>query len=279
MAYIESLLSKLEQWKDLDRFSGPLAAKVESAVSPKCVRNLLSGKTLGHPLHPALVAVPIGAWGTAAVLDVCGYDDAADAAVATGLLGAVPTAAAGLHDWSFTMGAERRVGLVHAAANSAATLLYVGSLVSRRTGRRGLGRCLSLAGFGLVSAAGFLGGHLSYAQGVGVNRAGWREPAEQWADVGHLDDYDDGAPTVVEVDGEPVMVLRDGDEILALHNTCTHLGGPLAEGELHDGCVVCPWHGSEFDLRTGAVRAGPASVRQPRYEAEVSDGHVRLRAA
>ncbi|GHC99982.1 Rieske 2Fe-2S domain-containing protein [Zhihengliuella salsuginis] len=279
MASIESLLSKLEQWKELDRWSGPLAAKVEAAVSPKPVRNLLGGKSLGHPLHPALVAVPIGAWGTAAVLDVCGYDDAADAAVATGILGALPTAAAGLHDWSYTMGAERRVGFVHAAANSAATLLYVGSLVSRWAGHRGLGRCLSFAGLGLVGAAGFLGGHLSYVQGVGVNRAGWREPAEAWVDVGHLDDYDDGAPTVVEVDGEPVMVLRDGDEIRALHNTCSHLGGPLAEGELRDGCVVCPWHGSEFDLRTGAVQAGPASVPQPRYEAEVSDGHVRLRAA
>lgn len=279
MTYIGSLLARVEQWKDLDRWSGPLANKVEAAVSGNTLGDLLSGRRLGHPLHPALVAVPLGAWGTAAVLDVCGYDDAADTAVATGLLGAVPAAAAGLHDWSYTMGAERRVGFVHAVGNSAATTLYLGSLLSRRAGHRRLGRLLSFAGLGLVGAAGYLGGHLSYVQGVGVNRAGWREPAETWVEVGRLDDFADGELAVVEVDGEPVVILRDGDGIRALHNTCSHLGGPLAEGEVRDGCIVCPWHGSTFDVGTGAVEAGPASVPQPRYEAEVSDGAVRLRSA
>ncbi|GAA3712819.1 hypothetical protein GCM10022377_28220 [Zhihengliuella alba] len=279
MNYLEPLLSKLEKWKDLDRVAEPLASKVGAVLSPAPIRNLLGGKHLGHPLHPALIAVPLGAYGMAAVLDACGQDQAADTAVATGLLGSVPAVATGLHDWSYTQGAERRVGVVHAAANSVASVLYLASLLSRRAGHRGLGRCLSFAGLGVVSASGFLGGHLSYVQGVGVNRAGTPERTEHWVDVGRLEDFDDGAPVVVDVDGEPVMVLRTGGRVRALHNTCSHLGGPLAEGDVRDGCIVCPWHGSAFDLDSGAVDTGPASVPQPRYEAMVSDGHVRLRPA
>ena len=57
------------------------------------------------------------------------------------------------------------------------------------------------------------------------------------------------------------------------------LGGPLDEGEREGDTVVCPWHGSRFDLCTGEVRGGPAVYPQPRYEARVRAEKVEIRAA
>jgi nitrite reductase/ring-hydroxylating ferredoxin subunit len=74
------------------------------------------------------------------------------------------------------------------------------------------------------------------------------------------------------------MLVRAGGRIHALANTCSHLGGPLCEGTLHEGGVVCPWHGSRFDLETGEVLDGPAVFPAPRFETRVRDGRIELRA-
>jgi uncharacterized membrane protein len=112
----------------LSILSGPLARTVGRAVRPRVVRNLLSGTYLGHPLHPVLTDLPIGAWVMSALLDAAGgpaAEGAADLLVAAGVVAAVPTAAAGLNDWSDTSGPETRVGLVHAAVNTTALSLYL----------------------------------------------------------------------------------------------------------------------------------------------------------
>ncbi len=64
---------------------------------------------------------------------------------------------------------------------------------------------------------------------------------------------------------------------MALADRCTHRGAPLHEGEVKEGCVICPWHDSVFDLRDGSVRSGPASRPQPVFDVQVSDGRVRVR--
>ena len=81
----------------------------------------------------------------------------------------------------------------------------------------------------------------------------------------------------VEVDGVPVLLARTrAGEVCALASTCTHLGGPLAEGSREGDTVTCPWHGSRFDLRTGAVVEGPAVFVQPRLEARVRDDRIEV---
>lgn len=65
----------------------------------------------------------------------------------------------------------------------------------------------------------------------------------------------------------------------AIANTCTHLGGPLAEGKREGDTVICPWHGSRFDPGTGDVLGGPAVYPEPRYEARVRAGKIEVRAA
>src|SRR5699024_12483460 len=85
-------------------------------------------------------------------------------------------------------------------------------------------------------------------------------------------------PVRVDLEGQPLVVVRATFAVHALGAVCPHLGGPLDEGELTDGCLVCPLHGSEFDVTTGAVVRGPATVPQPRYEARIEDGRVQVRA-
>jgi uncharacterized membrane protein len=168
MPALEVLADRVEQADALDG----VAAKVQGLIRrvlPPAAQDLLRGGPLGHPLHPALVAVPIGAWTSALVLDLTGERSAAGKLTAIGCLAALPTAAAGAADWVNTSGAARRTGLVHAAVNDAALMTYVLSWRARRRGRGIRGIMLSLAGGGLLSLGGWLGGHLAYSQGVGVD--------------------------------------------------------------------------------------------------------------
>lgn len=140
-----------------------VAQRVAPRGSPR--RDVLSGAWLGHPLHPALTDVTVGAWTSALVLDLLPgrrWRPAADALVAIGVLSALPTAVTGLTDWSSLGTSGRRTGVVHAAANLVATGLYVRSLGARLRGRRIRGVAWGLAGATAATAGGFLGGHLAY---------------------------------------------------------------------------------------------------------------------
>lgn len=166
------------------------------------------------------------------------------------------------------------------AANVVALALYGVSPAARRTGRRGLGRGLGLAGFGVTSAAGYLGGHLSYGRGVGVNNAFLQHRPDDWRSTTKLAELSDGKPQRVDVGDATVLLVRQGDTVHAIGGRCSHAGGPLDEGDINaDSCTVtCPRHQSEFRLDTGAVVHGPASVPQPAYETRIVNGHVEVRA-
>jgi nitrite reductase/ring-hydroxylating ferredoxin subunit/uncharacterized membrane protein len=254
---------------------------VQRLVAPTPVRNLLSGTNLGHPLHPMLTDVPIGAWVLAAMLDAVGgpkSEKAADLLVGAGIVAAVPTAASGINDWSDTAGRDTRVGLVHAAANTTALSAFAASLVARTLGRRQLGKSLGLLGCGVLAVGGYLGGHLSYVRGVNVNRTAYENRPREWTRAASDSDLAEGSPTRVEVGGAPVLLVREAGRTYALSAVCSHMGGPLEEGQLRDGCVVCPWHGSTFRLADGYIVRGPASTPQPRYETRLIDGWIEVRA-
>lgn len=279
---LDSLVKAVEQFDLLDGVASSLAKAVGKAVSPKPVRNLLSGTYIGHPLHPVLTDLPIGAWSMAALLDLAGgraSEPAADALVVVGIATAVPTAAAGLNDWSDTTGKVRRTGLVHAVANSTALCLYVASAMARRSGNRGLGKTLGLAGFGLMTAGGFLGGHLTYADAVNVNKTADRTGPSEWTAVLDDDAMSDGDRRTVEVRGVRLLLHRSAGTIHALDAVCTHMGGPLEKGQIENGCVICPWHGSTFRLADGTIVRGPATRPEPAYETRTRDGRIEVRRA
>jgi nitrite reductase/ring-hydroxylating ferredoxin subunit/uncharacterized membrane protein len=275
-----SIVDAIERLDQLDGLASSLAKLVGRAVQPRPVRNLLSGTVIGHPLHPILTDLPIGAWSMAAFLDTLGgkaSEPAADMLVSVGIATAVPTAAAGLNDWSDTQGKERRTGLIHAAANSAALCLYTSSAVARAAGNRGAGKALGLAGFGILMFGGYLGGHLSYANAVNVNKTAGREGPSEWTPVlGHTE-LSDGEHRKVEADGITMLLYRSGMSIQALDSVCSHMGGPLEEGTIAEGCVTCPLHGSTFRLADGSIVRGPARDRQPSYDARIHNGQIEVR--
>jgi len=159
----------------LETLADTLQAKVNDLLAhvPEPVLAALHGQTIGHPLHPLLVHLPIGGWLIAGMLDALPAREAqsgADLAMLLGTLGAVGTITTGVVDWSTTRGHARRTGMVHALLNDAAFLLYGASLLSRHSGHRALGKKLSGGGLALSMIGAFLGGQLVYRHGLGVRR-------------------------------------------------------------------------------------------------------------
>jgi nitrite reductase/ring-hydroxylating ferredoxin subunit/uncharacterized membrane protein len=251
--------------------------------SGRTVKDALHGVWLGHPVHPALTDVPIGAWTTALVFDTLeasgtrGFARAADAAIAVGLVGAVGAAITGLTDWSETDGRAKRVGLTHGLLNITAAGLYGASLWFRRRGRRRQGRGFAFAGYSAVMASAYLGGNLVYDQQIGVDRSAHASVPEGFTRVASLADVPENQPVRVMADRTPVLLVRRGTTIRAIAETCSHLSGPLAEGRLDGNTIQCPWHGSTFCIDDGSVVRGPATHPQPVYEARVRDGGIEIR--
>lgn len=275
-----SVVNAIERFDRLDGVASSLARIVGQAVQARPIRNFLSGTYIGHPLHPVLTDLPIGAWSMAALLDTFGGTEserAADMLVCVGIATAVPTAAAGLNDWSDTQGKSRRTGLVHGAANATALCLHTASAVARATGRRGLGKALGKAGLGFLMFGGFLGGHLTYTNAVNVNKTAGRNGPSEWQPVLGEGELPDGERRKVEVGNVSLLLHRSGAMLYAVDSVCNHMGGPLDQGKIADGCVTCPWHGSTFRLEDGSIVRGPASHPQPAYETRVNEGQIEVR--
>ncbi len=240
-------------------------------------RELLSGSDLGHPAHPALVSAPIGCFTSAMLADLAGAHEAARKLIGAGVLSALPTAATGLSDWVDTAGAERRVGFLHLSANFVAVSLYAASWRARRRGAKWRGQALSLAGAMVMAVAGWLGGHLAHAMGVGVDTTAFDGGPTDWTEIARPGDSPGNRALAA---GIAVAVLEDdGGTPHVLADRCSHRGGPLSEGEVGHGCVTCPWHGSQFDLVDGHVVRGPASTPQPVYEVQVTGDGTEVRRA
>lgn len=280
---LRQMLSRLEQARSLDAISDKLQRTVMDVIRPQGLRDVLHGTWLGHPLHPVLVQMPVGAFSSAAVLDLIpGGRRAATTLIAVGAASAVPAMAAGLTDWSEMPKDRRRVGLVHAAGNTLALGLYLGSLAARLSGHTARGKALAFAGLSVAGGSAYLGGHLSYAQGAGMSHAApdvARLP-EEWTAVGELAALPDGKPAVRHIDDVPILLYRQGGRVTAMIERCSHLGGPLGEGDVvgsgPEACVVCPWHGSTFRLADGAAVHGPAGNDQPLLRSRVVGGLVEV---
>jgi uncharacterized membrane protein len=171
------ITDRVEALSSLDAPSATVGGLVRGAIRPGPLKDALQGTWMGHALHPLLTDMVIGTWTSGLLLDLTG-GGGGDRLVAAGIAFSVPTALTGATDWADVEDREpaaRRVGLVHALANVGALGLQVASLAARGRGRRGRGVALSLAANGLLGVSGYLGGHLSYVQRVGV---GAREPGD-----------------------------------------------------------------------------------------------------
>lgn len=248
--------------------------------APKALKDLLYGTWLGHPLHPFLTDVSIGGWTTSMAMDLIGEQRASDLALKMGTLSAGATAITGAAQWYDATNDDepRRLGVLHAQLNSAALAFYIASWILRDQDRRTAGLATAWVGHTLVTASGYIGGHLTYNLGIGVDRNITTPTLDDWVDTGLAEgDLIAGTLHRIEVEGTPVMVLKDGPYIRAASPVCTHLAGPLDEGELNGTCVKCPWHGSEFDLTNGNALHGPATAALTMFDTQVLDGQIQVR--
>ncbi len=249
------------------------------------LKTFFHGTWLGHPLHPVITDIPIGAWTLALIFDIAWLFRhspkvalAADVTVAIGILAALGAAVTGYTDWNETIDRERRVGLAHGLLNTLTIVVYLISYVIRGTGGpRGLAFVIALVGYAVLVSAAFLGGELVFGIGTGVNHHAWQAPVTDWTAVLRASELAEAKLHKVEVSGTPIVLFKRGETICAIGETCAHAGGPLSEGSMDGDIVICPWHGSRFDICCGRVRGGPATTSQVRYETRVQDGRIEIR--
>lgn len=286
----EQLVRALGDQESFDALATPLQETIRSLFDSageagREAKKFLHGQTLGHPLHPALIELPVGAWTLAAILDALeiaglrrnrGF---AETAIKIGLFGAVGAAVAGATDWSETDGRAKRIGVTHGIMNLAATALYALSLPLRRRSR-GKGIALSMTAFGMAMTSAYLGGHLAYGEQIGVDHTATADQGKPEDFVAVLDAQDlaENKPTKVTAEGVAVVLVKQGDSIYALRETCTHLGGPLSEGTIEGDSIRCPWHGSRFCLKDGRVLDSPAVFPERVFDVRVREGRIEVRA-
>jgi len=280
-------LAKAVDSLPLDPIAEPLSKAVRDAYAAagpagQIAKNAMHGVWLGHPLHPVFTDLPVGAWTTALALDASANGDrgmrkAATFALGVGLLGALGAAVTGLTDWSETDGRAKKEGLVHGLLNIAATSLMATAYVQRVTNNHRGGRACAWTGYAIATATAYLGGDLVYGHRIGVTHATTDQP-DEFTPVARISDLPDNSMRRARKDDTDVLLARQHGRTCALAHACSHLGGPLSEGELKDGSVVCPWHGSEFDLRDGHVINGPATQEQPTFVVREKDGAIEVKA-
>jgi len=248
------------------------------------IADALHGKWLGHPLHPVLTDITIGAWMIGAFFDLAGIctkdktcEQIGDRLAEVGTVSAVPTFLTGLTDFSTFPEKSATPATIHGAANVINILLYGLSVRQRRRGQRRSALTLSFFAIALSSFSAWLGGMLVYKENVGVDHRDDFEGPKKWVPVLSVSKLHHRKPTRVEFEGKPILLYREGDEVSAIGATCTHAGGPLDEGKVVKGCVTCPWHDSVFKVRTGEVVHGPATFPQPRFDARINDGQIEIR--
>lgn len=250
-----------------------------------------------HPIHPMLVALPIGLWIGGFVFDLIAattrrepFSTAAFYCIVAGCIAAVLAAIPGAIDlWTVVPrnSSARSRGLVHGSLNTAVLAIFVfeairrGSPVAFADNISLFCSFLAIIGLGI---SGWLGGTLVYRNQIGIDRryANARQLKERTVEdfsrpVCNQSELGDGQMMLIRVGSERIAVGRCSEGIIAFSDSCSHRGGPLSDGALIGCTVQCPWHGSQFDCRTGRVVAGPADDSIQIYEIEIMAGDVYLR--
>jgi nitrite reductase/ring-hydroxylating ferredoxin subunit/uncharacterized membrane protein len=253
----------------------------------KLLQDFLNGSWLGHTVHGVLTDVVVGGATAALLLDalrvifgVEGLEDATSWIVGLTWLSAVGAIITGLTDFKDTStGDQRNVAGFHGLINIVASLAFTLSLVQRLGGSHDAAFWPLVIGYAIVSFGAYIGGHVVFKYGYMVNFNAFQRGrrAKEFTPLVPLADLAENTPTKVSLGPTALVMVRRGEVAYALKETCSHAGGPLSEGHLAGDAIVCPWHGSTFRLGDGAVRHGPASVRQIRYETRVTAGQVEVR--
>lgn len=288
---LEELVDELGQQQWLDPISDVVQQASMSLLNKngtpgKAIDNFLNGTWLGHPLHPILVEIPVGTWSAALIFDALApftrsnaLAAAADASIVVGIFGALGSVATGISQWQYTDGSARRKGMLHALLNTTALALYTVSWGQRRRGKRFGGFLTSALGYTIASASAYIGGDLAYGERIGMDHAPGQTPPDDFVAVLAEAELPEGTLKRAQAGEVTIVLARQNGQVYALADECSHLGGPLSEGELAPGCVTCPWHFSQFSLADGHILNGPATFNQPHYETRIRNGQIEVRSA
>lgn len=250
-----------------------------------------------HPIHPMLIGFPISFFMGAFVFDLLSLllDNEALRTtgyhlVIAGIIGAVMAAVPGFIDYLNTVpphSSAKKRAAQHGLLNTTNLLLFVVVFFLKKNGTASLPVLLVLeaVGIGLMSFAGWLGGTLVYRNQIGVdpryaNAGKWKEEyleaSEGRIAVAQAGELKENQMKLVHVGGKRIVIARSEKGYAAFSDHCTHRGGSLAGGSMICGTVQCPWHGSQFDVQDGSVKAGPAKEKIETFAVEEKDGTVYL---
>jgi uncharacterized membrane protein/nitrite reductase/ring-hydroxylating ferredoxin subunit len=253
-----------------------------------------------HPIHPALVPFPFAFLTGALLFDAAGVLRGSSslmtsagylslAGIAAGVLAAIP----GLIDFLYVVpprSSAKARALRHAGGNAIALVLFAAAFLLRSEDWTATppSLVLELAGTGALAYSGLLGGTLVTRNLIGVDhryaRSGkWQELEIDARGagpvvVGHVDDLKEDQMKLLRVNGRRIVLARSAQGYSAFEDRCTHRGGSLAGGVLICGTVQCLWHGSQFDVRTGSVRCGPAKTPIQVFAVREQNGELLIDA-
>ena len=241
------------------------------------LKDFLNGVWFGHPLHPAITDVPIGAYVVALVLDLSGQRSAATAAIGVGIVFMLLAALAGYADYIDLEGKTRQFGTVHSSLMLVALVLYVISFLMRLGAVASPAEVwLSFIGFLIVIGSAYVGGELVYNLGTQVDRHAWRGGGTKWTAL-DVTDIPADKPVKAKAGAQTLVVVRRGTSLEALHDVCAHQGCSLSEGKIVGETIECGCHGSRYRLRDGLVVRGPAVFDQPHFEVREAEGKIEVR--
>jgi nitrite reductase/ring-hydroxylating ferredoxin subunit/uncharacterized membrane protein len=230
-----------------------------------------------HPIHPMLIPFPFafltGGWAFGVAGAMSGNDDLktvsrylVPAGLVAGLVAAVPGVVDYLGSVPPQSSAKERATR-HALINVSSLALFALGWLGSRKRNTTLPLAVQGVGTATLCVGSWMGGTLAYRNQIGVdhryaNAGKWQEEHVEAKGAEALEDAAHGLSVnqmkLVHIGGRRVAVARTGKGYVAFQDRCTHKGGPLSDGTLICGTVQCPWHGSQFDVHTGAVKAGPA---------------------
>jgi nitrite reductase/ring-hydroxylating ferredoxin subunit/uncharacterized membrane protein len=248
------------------------------------LKNFANGTWLGHPLHPLLTDVPVGAWAAALLLylaalffGIKGIGIAIGLVMGLGILAALATIATGFLDWMDVDPTELSVGLIHGLVNITGTLflsLSWSMLLASHWEATLANFIPALAGYVVVALGAFIGGELVFRLGTMINRNAYRNGPKDFVPVVEVEDLPENKPQRFDVKGEPVLLVRRGQQVYAIGAVCSHYGAPMEQGTLRDNTIECPWHYSRYTLQDGSVISGPSTAPLPAYDAQIKDGTI-----
>lgn len=93
--------------------------------------------------------------------------------------------------------------------------------------------------------------------------------------LAHINNIPEGKSIVVNAGENEIALYKIQGQIYALNNACPHMGGPLGEGDIENFCVTCPWHGWEFDIKTGTCITMPGEDAE-RFDIEIINDEIYI---